>query len=95
MSYVDNPVMNQTRFSQSGWGVWCLESCEPSQAFDLFPYLEWDNKFLTQIVLIHILQVIVDSIFKYLRPLDQPGGGPHLRLMASNPRDHFYSTPYG
>lgn len=62
MSQPHLPVVYNTHFCGSGWGKRALEESELALAFELPDFVEWDSKFLTEIVLlIQMLRSVMDD----------------------------------
>lgn len=73
--HLDKPVVYETRFSRSGWGVRSINDVELAQAFDLPPYLEWNPSFQANLVPIQMFRVVIDSVLSEIGPAEQPVGG--------------------
>ena len=66
--HLTQPVVYETGFSRSGWGIRQLTSEEFAQAFDLPPYIPWSNNLAVSIVPIRLFQVVVDAALRAIRP---------------------------
>lgn len=75
LNRIAQPVLFQSGFSRTGWGIRQLIPSELSQAFDLPAYLEWNDAFPSTLVPVQLLRVTGDAALQCLRdssPLDEP-----------------------
>lgn len=75
---LDQPVVYETCFSRSGWGVRRLTDSELAQAFDLPPYILWESAFASSIVPIQVFRVVVDATLGVLRPRERHRKHPRV-----------------
>jgi hypothetical protein len=67
LGLVTQPVLFESGFSRSGWGIRKLIPYELSQAFDLPPYLEWCETFPQTLIPIQMFRVVVDAALGCMR----------------------------
>ena len=63
----ERPVLYPSVFSRTGWGIRKLVPTEFGQAFDLPSYLDWDVRFLSSLVPLHLFRVVGDAALLCIR----------------------------
>ena len=81
---LDQPVVYESCFSRSGWGVRHLCDLELAQAFDLPKYVPWESKFASELVPIQVFRVIIDAVLLVVRPMEQHRPKTQNKLVARN-----------
>jgi hypothetical protein len=77
---LSRPVVFESGFSRSGWGVRPLVEAELAHAFDLPPFVSWSSVENSHIVPIHMFRVALDSALANMMPASQPGAGGRARM---------------
>ena len=82
--HLDRPVLYPSAFSRTGWGHRKLLPVELGHAFDLPPFVTWDDSFARRIVPVQLLRVVVDQV---LDSLHEPSGeaSPHVPTRTLTP----------
>lgn len=65
--HMKQPVLYESCFSRSGWGIRQLSDEEFAQAFDLPSFVLWKDDFATKIVPIQVFRVIIDATLRVIR----------------------------
>ena len=89
---VEQPVVFQSCFSWSGWGIRKLISAELSQAFDLPSYLPWDEQFPSTLVPIQAFRVVGDAALECLRP-PTDASRPRIEALEGAATDYTQRDP--
>lgn len=62
----EKPVLYPTYMSRSGWGYRSLSPSELGCCFDLPEFIEWDRRFLTEIVPLQLHRAVMDFVLEKL-----------------------------
>ena len=62
------PVVYETFMSHTGWGKRVLDKCELALAFELPDFVDWEDRFLSEIVPLQMLRAVMDEVLGKMVP---------------------------